>query len=207
MRRPTLWTLAAALSLGLAVLAATPTNLPQALEAQRRLVADNPSDAAAYNDLGNLLLLAGEVEEARAAYERAVELAPDRAAYHYNLALLLQQEERPREALDHLRAVADLDPTNAWAAYQIGALHERMDHREQAIEWYGRAFRLDPDLAFPDVNPAVIDSELTAEAMLRGYKAGPIDPAAPRIYEEPGRISALLVSPPAATAVAEGGAA
>lgn len=202
MRRPTLWTLAAALSLGLAALAATapPANLPQALEAQRRLVADHPT-AAAYNDLGNLLVLAGEEEEAEAAYAQAVELDPDTAAYHYNFALLLQQVDRPGDALEHLRAVVEIDPSNAWATYQVGAIHEARDRRSEAIEWYGRAFRLDPDLAFPDVNPHVIESELTAEAMLRGYRAGLVDSAAPRIYQEPGRISALLVTPPA-TAVA-----
>lgn len=198
MKKTTLMTLAAALTLGLAVLAATPpANLPQALEAQRRLVADHPDDAAAQNDLGNLLLLAGAEAGAEAAYLRAVELAPDRASFHYNLALLLQQTERPRRALAHYRRVVELDPTNAWAAYQLGALNEARGRRGAAIDWYGRAFRLDPDLAFPDVNPHVIESELTAEAMLRGYRPGVPDPVAPRIYEEPGRISSLLVTTPA----------
>jgi Tfp pilus assembly protein PilF len=191
-------TLAAALTLGLAVLAATPpANLPQALEAQRRLVADRPSDAAAHNDLGNLLLLAGDEAGAEAAYRRAVELTPDHATYRYNLALLLQETDRPHRALDELRRSAELDPTNAWAAYQVGALYEAQGRRRAAVEWYGRAFRLNPDLAFSDVNPHVIESELTAEAMLRGYDAdATIEHAAPRIYQEPGRISSLLVPPP-----------
>lgn len=198
MKKPTLMTLAAALTLGLAVLAATPpANLPQALEAQRRLVADRPSDAAAHNDLGNLLLLAGDESGAEAAYRRAVELAPDHATYRYNLALLLQETDRPHRALDELRRSAELDPTNAWAAYQVGALYEAQGRRRAAVEWYGRAFRLNPDLAFPDVNPQVIESELTAEAMLRGYRADPpLEHAAPRIYQEPGRISSLLVPSP-----------
>jgi hypothetical protein len=179
------------------VLAATqPANLPQALEAQRRLVADHPADAAAHNDLGNLLLLAGDEAGAEAAYLRAVELAPDRASFHYNLALLLQQTERPRRALGHYLRVVDLDPTNAWAAYQVGALYEARGRNREAVEWYGRAFELDPQLAFSDVNPHVIESELTAEAMLRGHRSGALEHNAPRIYEEPGRISSLLVTPP-----------
>lgn len=197
MKRTILMTLAVALTLGLAVLAATPpTNLPQALEAQRRLVADHPADAAAQNDLGNLLLLAGDEGGAEAAYRRAIELAPDRASFHYNLALLLQQTDRPRRAFAHYRRVVELDPTNAWASYQLGVLNEARGRRGAAIEWYGRAFRLDPDLAFPDVNPHVIESELITEAMLRGYRPGTVEPVAPRIYEEPGRISSLLVTSP-----------
>ena len=196
MKRSTLTTLAAALTLGLAVLAATPpANLPQALEAQRRLVADRPADAAAQNDLGNLLLLAGDPAGAEAAYERAVELAPENAGYRYNLALLYQQTDRPLRALRQLERSFELDPTNAWAAYQAGAISEARGRRQAAIEWYGRAFRLNPDLAFPDVNPHVIESELTDEAMLRGYRSGLGEPAAPHVYAEPARISSLLVAP------------
>src|SRR5690606_16991325 len=126
VRRTTLWTIAAVSMLGLAVLAATPPEyLPQALEAQRRLVADRPGDAAAHNDLGNLLLLAGDHAGAEAAYRQAVELAPERAPYHQNLALLLQQIDRPAQAQHHYRRVVELDPTNAWATYQVGALLER----------------------------------------------------------------------------------
>ena len=205
MRRTTLWTFAAASILAMAVLAATPPeNLPQALEAQRRLVADHPGDAAAHNDLGNLLLLAGDREGAEAAYREAVELAPDRASYHYNLALLLQQIDQPRRAEHHYRRVVELEPTNAWATYQVGALLEQRGRRRAAIDWYGRAFGLEPDLAFPDVNPHLIESELTAEAMLRGYRSEALAATVPRIYEEPGRISALLMTPEVAppTAVA-----
>lgn len=198
-------TLAAALTLGLAVLAATPpANLPQALEAQRRLVADRPNDAAAQNDLGNLLLLAGDQAGAEEAYRQAVEMAPDHAPYRYNLALLLQETGRPGRALAELRRVAKLAPTNAWAAYQVGALLEAQGRRRAAVEWYGRAFRLNPDLAFPDVNPHVIDSELTAEAMLRGYRSATVDHDPPRIYAEPGRISSLLLPPPSAVEAAPG---
>ncbi|HEX6204033.1 MAG TPA: hypothetical protein VF100_13605 [Thermoanaerobaculia bacterium] len=201
MKRSTLTTLAAALTLGLAVLAATPpANLPQALEAQRRLVADRPADAAAQNDLGNLLLLAGDEAGAEAAYESAVELAPDDAGYRYNLALLYQQTDRPLRALRQLERSFELDPTNAWAAYQAGAILEAQDRRRAAIEWYGRALRLDPDLAFPDVNPHVIESELIDEAMLRGYRSGLAEPVAPHLYAEPGRISSLLVAPTAPAA-------
>jgi hypothetical protein len=203
VRRTTLWTIAVVSMLGLAVLAATPPeNLPQALEAQRRLVADHPGDAAAQNDLGNLLLLAGDRKGAEAAYRQAVELAPDRASYHYNFALLLQQIDRPGQAQRHYRRVVELEPTNAWATYQVGALLEREGRRRAAIDWYARAFRLDPDLAFPDVNPHLIESELTAEAMLRGYRSAPLASSVPRIYEEPGRISALLVPPDVATPTA-----
>lgn len=198
MRRKTPFLLAASLAAGLAVVAATPpANLSQALEAQRRMLAERPGDAGALNDLGNLLVLAGDGPAAEDAYQRAVDAAPGHAPYHYNLGLLLLQRGRLDQALDHFQQVVELTPENAWAVYQVGAVHEKRGRRGAAVEWYGRAFRLDPELAFPDVNPHVIDSELTAEAMLRGYRGAIAEPSAPRYYEEPARISALLVRAPA----------
>ncbi|HEX2252255.1 MAG TPA: tetratricopeptide repeat protein, partial [Thermoanaerobaculia bacterium] len=182
--------LAAALGLGAVV---APDNLPQALEAQRRLVAENPGDSAAWNDLGNLLTLGGQLDAAEESYERAVELAPDRAAYHFNFALLLQQQGKLRAARRHYRRVVELTPDNAWAWYQLGAIAEARGSEAVAVERYARALELDPQLGFPDVNPHVIDSELIGEAMLRGYRGGVAAPQAPRVYEEPARITSLLL--------------
>jgi len=202
--------LAAATAAGaLAVLAATPpANLSQALAVQRQLVAERPGDAAAHNDLGNLLLLAGDAAGAEEAYRQAVALAPDRAGYHHNLGLLLQQRGALRQARDAYLEVLRLEPANAWAHFNLGAIAERRGQARRAIERYGEALRLDPHLAFPDVNPAAIESELLTEAMLHGYReeaAAP--PQAPRVYADPARITALLLPTPEPGAAAEPGTA
>jgi len=191
--------LAAAVAAGaVAVVASTPpANLPQALDVQRRLVAERPGDAAVHNDLGNLLLLAGDPAAAEEAYRRAVELSADVAAYHYNLALLLQQRGALRQARGEYLEVLRLQPQNAWAHYHLGTIAEQRGQERRAIERYGEALRLDPHLAFPDVNPAVIESELLTEAMLHGYRERAARPQAPRVYADPGRITALLLPAPA----------
>jgi hypothetical protein len=188
---------AALVLVGLATVAATtpPDNLPHALAAQRRLVAQHPTDAAAWNDLGNLLVLGEFQDEAEDAYRRAVELAPEAPALHFNLGLLLQEEGKLRPAAEAYRKVVELEPGNAWAHYQLGAIFEARGEPEKAIASYGRALRLDPSLAFPDVNPHVIESDLLTEAMLRSYRRGLVQPQAPRVYQEPGRITALLLTP------------
>ena len=182
--------LAAAFGLGAVV---APDNLPLALEAQRRLVAENPDDSAAWNDLGNLLTLGGDLDAAEDAYERAVDLAPDRAAYHFNYALLLQQRDKLRAARKHYRRVIDITPGNAWAWYQLGAIAEAQGREAAAVARYARALELEPSLGFHDVNPHVIESELIGEAMLRGYRRGGAEPQAPRVYSEPARITSLLL--------------
>lgn len=207
MKRPTItaFALIAAAAVALATYAAgTPDNLPRALAAQRALVAERPADAAAWNDLGNLLVLSGMDDQALDAYERAVELAPQSAALHFNLALLLQQRDEMRRSLQHYKRVVEIEPTNAWAHFQIGVIREARGEDSKAIERYARALALDASLAFPDVNPQVIESDLLTEAMLRGYRPGPLRPQAPRVYQEPGRITDLLLADSAAGEV-EGG--
>jgi Tetratricopeptide repeat len=200
--RPTSWIAAAACAaLALTALGAAPPNLFRALEAQRQRAAERPDDPGVYNDLGNLLALAGDAANAEAAYRRAVELAPDRAAPRYNLALLLQQRGDRREALKQYRTVVELDPAHAWAHYQIGSLYEAAGDEEKAIRAYARAFSLEPRLAFAEFNPGIIENKLVAKAMLRGYRGVAGEPQAPKAYEDPSRIAGLLL-PPIPTAAA-----
>lgn len=185
-----------------AALAAVPPNLGRALEAQRKQAADHPQDAGVANDLGNLLLLAGQPAEAEASYRKAVELDPHRVSALFNLGLLLQQRNERREALGLFRQVVDLQPEHAWAHYQIGALYEAWGQDSKAITEYARAFSLDPQLAFPEVNPHVVENHLVTQAMLRAYREGYAVPQAPAVYEDPRRIASLLVPPPATEAAA-----
>lgn len=201
MRKRTLWisglTLACGTMAVVAALAAVPPNLGKAIEVQRRLTNERPQDAAVYNDLGNLLVLAGQPDEAETAYRKAVELAPDKVSALFNLGLLQQQRGERREALRLFQQVLELQPNHAWAWYQIGALHESWEQEGRAIEAYAEAFRIDPQLTFPEVNPHVVENKLVTRAMLRAYQEGYSMPQAPTMYDEPARIVGLLVPRPA----------
>ena len=201
MRRRTLSILAISLvcvvTIVVAALAAAPPNLSHALESQRRLATEHPNDPAVYNDLGNLLLLAHQPAEAETAYRKAVELDPKRTSALFNLGLLLQQRGKPKEALDFFRQVLEIQPEHAWAHYQSGAIYEAGGQESKAIDEYARAFAFDPQLAFPEVNPHVVENKLVTEAMLRAYRQDYGVPMAPSVYEDPHRIAALLVPPPA----------
>jgi Flp pilus assembly protein TadD len=206
--RPQTWIAAAAAvaAVALTAPAAPPPNLGRALEAQRHLAAERPDDAAVWNDLGNLLALAGDVGGAEAAYRRSVELSPAAAAAHFNLALLLEQRGEREEAMGELRRVLEIDPAHAWASYQLGRLHEGAGDEKRAVRYYGQAFALEPRLAFPEYNPQVIENRLVAEAMLRGYRPETAPPQAPKIYQDPARIAGLLLPPVGAREAAAGAA-
>ena len=169
-----------------------PPNLDRTLAAQVALVERQPS-AERYNDLGNLLVLAGRAEAARDAYEKALELDAELASAHYNLALLLQQMGENRQSLRHLRAIVDEEPGHARAWFQIGTLHERSGAEDPAVRAFARAYLLDPRLSFADENPQVLDSELTTKALLAAQSELSAADDAPRDYEEPRRIAGLLL--------------
>jgi hypothetical protein len=178
--------------------AAVPPNLAKAIEAQQRLAAERPQDAAVFNDLGNLLLLVPQLDQAEDTYHKALELDPNKSSALYNLGLLLQQKGERKEAMELYQRLVKVEPSHAWGHYQLGTLYENAGQESKAIDSYAQAFALDPQLAFPEVNPQIVDNKLVTEAMLRAYKSELAPPQAPKIYEDPTRIAALLVPSPGA---------
>ncbi|MEE8277501.1 MAG: tetratricopeptide repeat protein [Thermoanaerobaculia bacterium] len=176
----------------LVALAVAPPHLPEALQAQRALAQNNPEDPEVLNDLGNLLMLAGELAEAEAVYGRALQLAPDRPSTRYNLALLLQETGRNRQAVKEYERVLEHYPRHAWAHYQLGTIYAESARRARAVKHYAQALALDPDLIRPEVNPHIVENELVTDALLvAGRSASPAS-IAPRLYQQPSRVADLL---------------
>jgi tetratricopeptide (TPR) repeat protein len=176
-----------------AVAAVPPPNLGKAIVEQQRLAAAKPDDAAVFNDLGNLLGLAGQTAEAEAAYRRAAQIDPRRVSALFNLGLLLQQEGKTGDARQFYEKVIEVDPEHAWAHYQLGTLYERKGEKSRAVRQYAQAFRLDPQLAFREVNPQVVDNGLVTESLLLAYHRETAVSATPPIYDDPLRIKDLLL--------------
>jgi len=184
------------LLIGVGVLGSTaeaPDSAAEALHALRSLVAQNPTDVSALNDLGNLLALVGNLEEATQTYQRALEIEPGNTAPRYNLALVLAERGERKQALDELRTVVEIDPRHAWAHYQLGTLYGEQNRRSKAIQAYELAFSLDPSLTEPRVNPHIVENRLVTESLLRAYVARSPSTQAPRLYLDPGAVANLLL--------------
>ena len=173
--------------------AAPPPNLDRALTAQANLAARHPDDPKILNDLGNLQMLAGNLDDAETSYRQALQVAPDLTSARYNLALLLEQRREYREARQQLGEVLKAEPKNAWAHSQLGVVYAAQGSERQAIAQYAEAFRIDPQLAFPEVNPHVIDNPYVTKAMLKAYRDLPLASRAPKSYEEPSHIVAMML--------------
>jgi len=188
--------------------AAVPPNIGKALAAQQRLAAERPQDAAVWNDLGNLLVLAGQPGEAEAAYRRAIAIDPRRSSALFNLGLLLQQEGKTSEARQLYEKVLEIEPRHAWAHYQLGTLYERKGDKARAVRQYAQAFALDPQLTFREVNPEIVENSLVTESLLVAYSRRSSAAEAPSMYDEPSRIRELMLPPqPGRDAAAEARAA
>jgi DNA-binding winged helix-turn-helix (wHTH) protein len=114
--------------------------------------------------------VAGDLERARARFERAIALDPAFAAAHAGLAstwwLLLVDGGMPRDlAMRHLRDSAEralaLDPRNVEAHLRLGRYAYRLDDAAKAQEEARIARRIDPD------HPLVL-SDLATDALVAG---------------------------------------
>jgi len=115
----------------------------------------------------------------------------------FNLALLLQQQGRHRRALRQLKRLLGTAPDHAWGHYQAGNELARAGSRKRASKHYASAFRLDPSLLEPAVNPHIVANRLSTRAVLMAFRDAGALSMAPRQYENPGRIAGLLVPRPA----------
>lgn len=102
--------------------------------------ADVPSRAHA-----DMLLRAGRLEEARAAFETLTKLDPTSSALHLNLAVALARLGRTDEALAALAQAEKLDGTNARVFFSRGLIAEQQGRLEEAAEFYRTTLRYEPD--------------------------------------------------------------
>ena len=185
--------------------ASTGSNLAESIRAQRARLEAAPRDVAVMNDLANLLVLAGDVEEAEEVYRRALEVEPERVATIYNLALLHAETGRIRPARRGFQKALEIAPGHAWSHYHLGTLNAAAGKRNKAIGHYVQAFRLDPRLTRPEFNPHIIDNELVIDALLRAHEDKAAATPVPKIYQDPEHVRRLLLPPqPAPEPPAEG---
>jgi len=90
--------------------AARAGSLADAIASFREALLLRPNDAAAWSDLGVVLVGRGDVDEGIEALRRALRASPKLAGAHKNLAVALDRRGQPREALAHYQAFLALAP-------------------------------------------------------------------------------------------------
>jgi tetratricopeptide (TPR) repeat protein len=118
----------------------------------RATLDENPGSALAHNNLGFVLLQAGEVAEARQQLEWALHLAPDYAEAHNNLGAVLLRQRLLAEAIGHYQEVLRLRPDHAGAHNNLAAALLESGRTQDAIDQYREALRLQPNFPLARCN-------------------------------------------------------
>ena len=107
----------------------------------REALAQRPDDAGAWNNLGNILLLAGQADAAAEAWQHSVEAGGTAAAQALaNLAVLYRKQGRPADAERAARQAIAVNPEDGDAWYRLsqalldqGRVHEGLLANSRAV--------------------------------------------------------------------------
>ena len=122
---------------------ADPAQWKDAIDAYRRVVAIDPSYAAAWNNLGLLLHRMGRYDEAREAYDTAVAQDPACAEAAYNLGSLAEDQGDVEAGIAHYRHALEVSPDYADAHFNLAAALARTGRSAAAVTHWQRYLLLD----------------------------------------------------------------
>ena len=126
-----------------------PVNLTGALEAFKRAITLNPSNAEAHHQYGQSLMVLGCFEEATAAYRRALAIEPRRAMTLVPLSALALKTGRLEEAMELADSAVAVDSTVAYAYAFLSTVALERGDVERSLAAAERALRLDRDYQIP----------------------------------------------------------
>jgi tetratricopeptide (TPR) repeat protein len=145
---------------------AVDAQISNTLEALRQ----TPDSPELHNRLGTLLVDKGFPKDAEREFERSVNANRKFHPAWYNLGLIRAAQGDELGARRAFSRTVDLKPGHAPALFQLGLVEEKNHHTERAVRLYAKAYTINPALLRVDVNPRVLDSDLTDLALLRMYK-------------------------------------
>jgi tetratricopeptide (TPR) repeat protein len=120
-----------------------PAQWDDAVEAYRRVVAIDPTYAAAWNNLGLLLHRMGKYDEARNAYASALEQDARCCEAVYNLGSLAEDRGDLEEAVRCYRRALDISPDYADAHFNLAGALARSGRPTEAVAHWERYLQLD----------------------------------------------------------------
>lgn len=123
-----------------------------ALEEGRNVLAKRPNDPGAYNLVGSIYLVAGDLPKARQHFDMASQLQPDNLAVLMNLGRLDFREGKQDSARARFERVLRINPKNVNAMLALAQLSAARSDRQQVAQWLERASAVNPQ----DVDPRLL---------------------------------------------------
>ncbi len=122
----------------------------------RELLADDPGNTAAWNNLASLLAEAGNTAEAEAAYRKAITLNPSFPDFHVNFAHFLKNAGRAGEAEDEFQKALELVPNQIDWLKELAPLARSNQRPNEAEAAWRRLSALQPESASHHFNLALL---------------------------------------------------
>jgi predicted TPR repeat methyltransferase len=112
----------------------------------RKSIEQNSRNASAYNNLGNILKLTDEQDQALEAYVRAVEIEPRHEEAWSNINVLLEGASNNDDLLPILTEIVRLDPDNPNAWHNFGLSLMLAGKRDEAADALERCLEFGADV-------------------------------------------------------------
>jgi len=153
------------------------------------LAADAPNDALAAYNLGQLLLVEGEAENALVELRRAAALAQSDPDVHQALGSAFALLGRREEAVESFRRAVELAPCFAAAQANLGAAYAELARLPEAAAALEKAVSCNPNYAAGFKNLAAIQLQMgnldrAITAMRGALRASPADPEIQKSLQE-----------------------
>ena len=148
----------------------------------RDTLSKNPDAWIAHNNLAEILVARGELDDAAIHCSEALRLKDDLPEAHGNLANILFKHGKLEEAVPHYEKVLQADPDNVIAHNNLAATLDALGRTEKAVAHFAEALRLRPDFANAHYNFAnsLMKQGKTDEALLHYSRAVRIKPDFPQ---------------------------
>jgi len=115
------------------------------IAALKRAVELEPKNPQFYTEIGNMYLLLGRRDEAKAEFEKAIDKKIDYAPANINIALLLEQDGLVDEAIHKLETLQARNADNVELLFQLGRLYYNRGETDKAIAQFIGALNINPN--------------------------------------------------------------
>jgi cytochrome c-type biogenesis protein CcmH/NrfG len=119
-------------------------NMEKALKHLLEVIAKKPKDATLFNNLGNIHLRSGRMEEAIRAYKKAVTLDVNMGLAYCNWGYVLETRGETAEAVRLYTIATRVAPGDAWPYNRMGIIAANRGNMNQAIKYWRKGAAIDP---------------------------------------------------------------
>lgn len=156
----------------------TQNKLDEAIEQYKKALDTDPGYADALADLGAILSLKKEPQQAADAYLKAIAVKPKDALYRANYARVLAQLNKPDESKQQLETAYQINPKDKVVLTALAGALLKEKKTDEAVRYLKEALELYPKASdiYDKLSYACVQSGNFAEAVDNAEKAVSLDP-------------------------------